>query len=443
MFHAFSPRVLASIALALACFRGEFLGPNAAAQAEEIEFNRDVRSILSENCFACHGPDQNKREGGLRLDNRDGAIAPSDSGKVAIVAGNPDHSELIARILSDDPDVHMPPARSEKHLTTAQKETLRQWVAQGAKYQSHWAFIPPVRPSLPKLTNIAAEQANPIDLFIRGRLEREGILPAKEADKVTLIRRATLDLTGLPPKPDEIDAFLKDQSVNAYEKVVDRLLNAPQYGERMALNWLDYARYADSNGFQSDGSRDIWAWRDWVIQAYNKNLPFDQFTIEQLAGDLLPNATPDQIIATGFNRNHRLNGEGGRIEAEWFVETVIDRVETTGLTWLGLTFNCCRCHDHKFDPISQKEFYSLYAFFNSNDESGVLAPAGKKGENTPPLLTLSTAETEREIARLESAKSDADTNLKNAEIRLPAWIQEWEKSREVKPSETETPWRPL
>ena len=441
IFKAFPTKVLASIALALPCFAGEFLGLSDIAQAEEIEFNRDVRSILSENCFACHGPDHNKREGGLRLDSRDGAVAKSDSGKVAIVAGNPDQSELIARILSDDPDVHMPPARSEKHLTTAQKETLRQWVAQGAKYQSHWAFIPPVRPSLPRVANMTTERANPIDLFIRGRLEREGCSPAKEADKVTLIRRATLDLTGLPPNPEEIDAFLKDESINAYEKVIDRLLNAPQYGERMALNWLDYARYADSNGFQSDGSRDIWAWRDWVIQAYNKNLPFDQFTIEQLAGDLLPNATPDQIIATGFNRNHRLNGEGGRIEAEWFVETVIDRVETTGLTWLGLTFNCCRCHDHKFDPISQKEFYSLYAFFNSNDESGVLAPSGKNGENTPPLLTLSTAETEREIARLESIRSNADTNLKNAESRLPAWIQDWEKSMAVKPSEIESEWR--
>ena len=412
-------------------------------EAEELEFNRDIRPILSDNCFTCHGPDQNKREGGLRLDVRDAATSASESGKVAIVAGNPDQSELVARLSSNDPDFQMPPPRSEKHLSASQKETLHQWIAQGAKYQGHWAFIPPVRPTLPKITSVHAEHPNPIDLFIRARLEREAIPASKDADKVTLIRRATLDLTGLPPKPVEVDAFLNDHSSHAYEKVLDRLLSSPQYGERMALNWLDYARYADSNGFQSDGSRDIWAWRDWIIDAYNKNMPFDQFTIEQLAGDMLPNATRDQIIATGFNRNHRLNGEGGRIEAEWFVETVIDRVETTGLTWLGLTFNCCRCHDHKFDPISQKEFYSLFAILNSNEESGVLAPAGKNGENTPPLLTLATPETDKEIARLESLKVKAEASLKKADEQLPEWINAWEKSVAAKPSQIETEWRPI
>ena len=250
--------------------------------------------------------------------------------------------------------------------------------------------------------------------------------PSPQADRETLIRRVSLDLTGLPPTPAEVDAFLSDSSARAYEKVVDRLLMSPHYGERMALNWLDYARYADSNGYQSDGSREMWAWRDWTINAYNRNLPFDQFTIEQIAGDLLPDATRDQIIATGFNRNHRLNGEGGRIVEEWFVETVIDRVETTGLTWLGLTFNCCRCHDHKYDPISQREFYQMFAFFNSNDESGVLAPNGKNGDNTEPTISVSTPEQDAKLARLQDQTRDAEDRVKSLADRLPELIAAWE-----------------
>ncbi|MCY2974700.1 MAG: PSD1 and planctomycete cytochrome C domain-containing protein [Planctomycetota bacterium] len=413
------------------------------AYSDDIEFNRDIRPILSENCFVCHGPDQNKLEGGLRLDFRDQAVAEADSGKAAIVAGHPEQSELMVRVQSNDPDIVMPPPLVDKKLTKAQKEMLEKWIANGATYQGHWAFIPPVHPSLPVDANRENESSNLIDHFVRARLAKENIRPSPEADRATLIRRATLDLTGLPPTPGDIDSFLEDSSPSAYEKVVDRLLASPHYGERMALTWMDYARYADSNGFQSDGSRDIWAWRDWLIQAYNRNLPFDQFTIEQLAGDMLPNASRDQIIATGFNRNHRLNGEGGRIEEEWFVETVIDRVETTGLTWLGLTFNCCRCHDHKYDPISQKEFYSFFAYFNSNEEKGVLAPAGKEGENTPPLLKLTSPEQEAEIAKLEAAIRDSEKVLASTKKELPAAMAAWEKSLIDGELELVTDWRQL
>ncbi|MDA1230694.1 MAG: DUF1549 and DUF1553 domain-containing protein, partial [Planctomycetota bacterium] len=251
----------------------------------------------------------------------------------------------------------------------------------------------------------------------------------------------SLDLTGLPPSPVEIDAFLADNSPAAYEKLVDRLLNSPHYGDRMAISWLDYARYADSNGFQSDGSRDIWAWREWVINAYNRNMPFDQFTVEQLAGDMLPNATPDQIIATGFNRNHRLNGEGGRIEQEWFVETVIDRVETTGLTWLGLTVNCCRCHDHKYDPITQKEFYQLFAYFNSVEESGVLSPQGKNGENTPPLMTLMTPELKSQESTLKAAVSTAEEQKKLALPMLAGLLTAWELKAKSETEAEQSVWK--
>ncbi len=432
-----------SLSLLFFCFVNGLLALPAMVRADENEFNRVIRPLLSENCFICHGPDQNKREGGLRLDLREQAIIASDSGKTGIVAGHPEQSELIARIESTDPDVQMPPPRLEKKLTESQKEALKKWIKDGAPYQGHWAFTSPTRPTIPNTWEAASERLNPVDFFVRDRLIKENILPAPEADRVTLIRRVSQDLIGLPPTPLDVSQFLEDSSLDAYEKVVDRLLSSPHYGERMALTWMDYARYADSNGYQSDGSRDIWAWRDWLIQAYNRNLPFDQFTIEQLAGDMLPNATRDQIVATGFNRNHRLNGEGGRIEEEWFVETVIDRVETTGLTWLGLTFNCCRCHDHKFDPISQKEFYSLFAYFNSNEESGVLAPAGKNGENTPPLLKLTTTEEEREEARLQTALKVSETNLKNATTGLTAAISEWEKSLSKDNSQLTNEWQRL
>jgi len=418
------------------------------ADDQRVSFNRDVRPILSDACFHCHGPDDQQRQAGLRFDQRESAVAKSESGETPIVPGDLLASELVKRITSDDKSIVMPPPDSGKTISPAQIETLKRWISEGAEYEGHWAFQKVVRPDVPAVSGNErhidfASSRNPIDRFIEARLKQANLQPSKQASRETLIRRVSLDLTGLPPSPQEVNAYLADTSPEAYEKVVDRLLSSPHYGERMALNWLDYARYADSNGYQSDGSRDMWAWRDWTINAYNRNLPFDQFTIEQIAGDLLPNPTRDQIVATGFNRNHRLNGEGGRIVDEWFVETVIDRVETTGLTWLGLTFNCCRCHDHKYDPISQREFYQMFAFFNSNDESGVLAPNGKNGDNTEPTISVATPEQEAELAKLQDQARDAEDKVKSLVDRLPELIAAWEpKFRKQLESESET-WKLL
>jgi Protein of unknown function (DUF1553)/Protein of unknown function (DUF1549)/Planctomycete cytochrome C len=396
------------------------------SQNPRVNFSRDIRPILSDKCFQCHGPDESKRQGGLRLDARESATQAAESGETAIVAGKVDDSELIKRVTTTDAAIKMPPSESNKSLSAPEIDLLRRWITEGANYESHWAFNPPKKADLPTAESITPTwSSNPIDRFLAQRLKQEGLQPNEPADKYTLIRRAALDLIGLPPTPSQVDRFLADDSPEAHDRMLDELFASPRYGERMALNWLDYARYADSNGFQSDGSRDIWGWRDWVINAYNQNMPFDQFTIEQLAGDMLPNATQDQVIATGFNRNHRLNGEGGRIVEEWFVETVIDRVETTGLTWLGLTLNCCRCHDHKYDPISQREFYQLFAFFNSVDESGVLAPSGKNGENTPPLLTMKSAAHGAEIARREKEIAALNEQWTQAKHQLPELAATW------------------
>ena len=396
---------------------------STARSEDKLQFNRDIRPILSDACFQCHGPDEQERKGGFRLDLEKDAFTAGESGVTPIVPGDPDKSELLARVLlpEDDVDV-MPPPEIGKSLTDTQKQTLRKWIEQGADYEGHWAFVAPGRPEVPEIEGAG----HPVDAFLIERLKREGLVMQSEADKETLLRRVSLDLTGLPPTIAEMDAFLADTAPDAYENAVDRLLSSPHFGERMAMEWLDLARYADSNGFQSDGSRDMWIWRDWLIGAYNRNLPFDQFTIEQLAGDLLPEPTQDQIIATGFNRNHRLNGEGGRIVEEWFVETVIDRVETTGMTWMALTLNCARCHDHKYDPISQKEFYELFAYFNSNDESGVLGSNGKNGVNTPPLLRVSDEVAKAKIAELDAAIAKAEASLKTAKDELPKALARWE-----------------
>ncbi|MBI1313579.1 DUF1553 domain-containing protein [bacterium] len=409
----------------------------ARADADDVSFNRDIRPILSDTCFTCHGPGEEDRQAGLRLDLRDAAIGKAESGDVAIVPGNVQASELVARITAEDESLRMPPVESGKSLTPKQIELFKQWIREGAKYEGHWAYSKPQRPDVPEFEALV-EQAvslgadrnrlqtwrdNPIDRFVLQRMLNVGLTPSAEADRETLIRRVTLDLTGLPPTLADVDAFLADESPNAWENVIDRLLASSHYGEQMALPWLDAARFGDSNGFQTDDSRSMWAWRDWVINAYNRNLPFDQFTIEQLAGDLLPDPTQDQMIATGFNRNHRLNGEGGRIVEEWFVETVIDRVETTGLTWLGLTLNCCRCHDHKYDPISQREFYQLFAFFNSVDESGVLA-RGASG-NTAPILTVASDEQKAELTRLEAAGKTAEERATSLKGQLPQLIADW------------------
>ena len=319
------------------------------AQAK-LDYNRDVRPILAESCFNCHGPDANSRKAKLRLDTAGGATAERKGGIVPVVPGKPDESELVARIFSDDPDEQMPPPDHPMQLDADEKAILRQWIAEGAEYKGHWAFIKPER----------IETKHGIDSFAAAKFRETGLKPNATASRPTLIRRLSLDLTGLPPTPEEVIAFVNDESPDAYEKLVDHLLASPRYGERMAMWWLDGARYADSHGYQADWERYQWPWRDWVIKAFNDNMPFDQFTVEQLAGDLLPNATTSQIVATGFNRNHRINTEGGSIAAEWLVENVVDRVETTSAVWLGLTFGCARCHDHKYDPISQKEFYQFF-----------------------------------------------------------------------------------
>ena len=413
--------------------------PLLARGEETVRFNRDIRPVLSDKCFHCHGPDEKERKGGLRLDVRSDALKGGKSGQPALVPGQPDESEIIRRVLTDDEDDLMPPPDLHKAVTPAEAETLRRWIAQGATYEGHWAFLPPIAETPPPGAD------HPIDGFLLQTLQKHSLAFSPEAPRETLIRRVTLDLTGLPPSPAEIDAFTADTSPDAYGKVVDRLLASPRYGEHMAAQWLDLARYADSNGFQTDSSRVMWPWRDWVINAFNRNLPFNQFTIEQLAGDLLPEPNRDQLVATGFNRNTRLNGEGGRIVEEWFAETVIDRVETTGLTWMALTLNCCRCHDHKYDPISQKEFYQFFAWFNSNEESGVLDSEGgnRGGGNSAPVLPLASPEQESDVARLKSAITEAEAAKTTAEQALPQLQTPWEeKLRAVLASSPQT-WQPL
>ncbi len=400
--------------------------PIAAAEpAPPIEFNRDIRPILADACFHCHGPDKARRKANLRLDVEADAKA-ARAGKSAVVPGNLEKSELIRRIAAHDPAERMPPVNSGRSLSNEQVEKLRRWVKQGAGWQKHWAFIPPVRPELPKVKNESWPRS-PIDRFILARLEREGLAPSPEAAKTTLIRRLSFDLTGLPPTPAELDAFVRDSEANpqaAYEKLVERLLASPRYGERMAWRWLEAARYADTNGYQTDGEREMWRWRDWVIEAYNRNLPFDQFTIEQLAGDLLPNATLDQNIATGFNRNHRGNSEGGIVPEEYAVEYVVDRVETTATVWLGLTLGCARCHDHKFDPFSQKEFYQLFAFFNSIPEKGRAVKYG----NSPPFIQAPTMEQQKRLEQLQQEESDAGKRFEKVRPEIGAAQERWEKT---------------
>src|SRR5262245_25003862 len=390
---------------------------NLPKAAVPIDFDREVRPILSDNCFACHGPDENQRKAKLRFDTKEGAFAKPG----VITPGDASKSRLYQRISSKDQDMVMPPASSGHKLTEKQIETIRRWIDEGARWNDHWAFVPPKRPEIPTVKNTAWVR-NPIDSFILARLEREGLKPQPEADRTTLLRRVYLDLTGLPPTPAEVDAFLADRSPDAYEKVVDKLLASPHYGERMAMVWLDLARYADTHGYHIDSHRDMWPWRDWLIRAFNENKRFDQFTIEQLAGDLLPEAAQDQKIATGFNRNHMINFEGGAIPEEYLNEYVIDRVETTATTWLGLTMGCARCHSHKYDPISQKEFYQFYAFFNSVPEVGL---DGRTG-NAAPILTLPTDEQKAEQQRLTRSLQDLTDALSDKNVA--PLKQEWEKT---------------
>ena len=366
----------------------QFSAGESTATAAEVDFTRDVQPILAANCLACHGFDAESREAGLRLDDAEAATAELDSGARAIVPGNPTASELVVRIESDDSDLVMPPPGSGHTLTAEQRETLRSWVEAGAAYAKHWAFEP-----LANVTPPAAQAlGHPVDEFIAAKLAGAGLSFSPEAAPETLLRRVSLDLTGLPPTLNELDAFLADWAVDAdaaYTAAVDRLLASPHYGERMARWWLDMARYADSNGYSIDGPREIWAWRDWVIAAFNEDMPFDQFTIEQLAGDLLPEATISQQLATGFHRNTAINQEGGIDKEQFRIDSVFDRVATTGVVWLGLSIGCAQCHDHKFDPVSQQDYYRLFAFFNNQDEPrlSLAADALLFPATAPPVAT--------------------------------------------------------
>lgn len=410
-------------ALALLCAATLFQEhSDAAGPPAKVDFNRDVRPILSDKCFVCHGPDSARRKADLRLDQRESAIAERE-GQRAIVPGNARTSQAITRILSTDADELMPPPSSTLKLTTAEIELLKRWIDEGAEYQPHWAFIPPRQDPAP-ITRQAKGAFSPIDSFIRVRLDKEGLTASAEADRSTLLRRISFDLTGLPPTTGELDEFIADPAPDAYEKQVDRLLASPRFGERMATNWLDAARYSDTNGYQTDGPRFMWRWRDWVIDAFNQNQPFDSFTIDQLAGDLIrerdhrdPGSEPavatsgassiadSRLIATGFNRNHRGNAEGGIIPEEFRVEYVVDRVETTGTVWLGLTIGCARCHDHKYDPVSQREFYQLFAFFNQVPEPGKYI----RNDNSMPYLPAPTAVQQQALTALERERAAADS----------------------------------
>ncbi|MFO0953335.1 MAG: PSD1 and planctomycete cytochrome C domain-containing protein [Isosphaeraceae bacterium] len=423
-------RLTALVWLALA------LLPHARAGEPQtpVDFARDVQPVLSDRCYPCHGPDASTRKGKLRLDRKADAFADR-GGYSAFVAGKPDESEAFSRITADD-DTRMPPSKHGKSLSKAEVVLVKNWLEQGAPWPEHWAFTPPTRPASPQVKN-AGWPRNPIDAFVLARLEKEGLGPSPEAAKHTLIRRVSFDLTGLPPTPEELNAFLADHEPGSYERVVDRLLHSRHFGERLAMDWLDLARYADTDGYQGDATRTNWPWRDWVVSAFNSGMPFDRFTVEQFAGDLLPNATHEQILATAFHRNHMTNGEGGRDPEESRVDYVIDRINTTGTVWLGLTLGCCQCHSHKFDPVTQADYYSLSAFFNSIDEDG------KAGKAAKPYLAYKSPFAARALAdaqqRLKARQADESAAREAARPAFDRWLAG--QVREVRPGFRA--WRPF
>jgi hypothetical protein len=382
-----------------------FLLAGAAMAADgKLQFNRDIRPILSDKCFACHGPDAKTKGIALRLDSEEAAKRDLGRGRRGVVGGDAAASLVVQRITHARPALRMPPAASGVTLTDTEIETLKTWITQGAEWEAHWSFIPPVK------------KPGSIDSFVKERLAREGLSMSPPASKETLIRRATLDLTGLPPTPAEVDAFVKGGS---YEKLLDRLLASPRFGERMAARWLDAARYADTNGYQYDGERVMWRWRDYVIESFNKNKPFDKFVVEQIAGDMLPNATFEQKLATGFNRNHRGNTEDGIVDAEYAVEYVVDRIETTSAVFMGLTMGCTRCHNHKYDPFTQKEFYQMFAYFNNVPERGRAMKYG----NSPPLIAAPTDEQQKKLASMNARIAALEARVPAAPPRQAAWAQ--------------------
>ena len=396
----------------------------APAAPLTVDFGRDIRPIFSENCYTCHGPDKDKRKAGLRLDLQEDAFKKLDSGGFALVAGKPEQSRLLAVItLPPEDDDHMPPAKTGKKLSSAQVDLLRRWIVQGAKWAEHWSYVAPERPAAPEVKNKKWPR-NDVDRFILSALEKKGLKPNPEADRYTLIRRLSLDLTGLPPTVPAVDDFIADKSPDAYGKLVERLLASPHYGERLALAWLDQARYADTSGYHFDGFRQMHLWRDWVIKAFNDNKPFDQFTIEQLAGDLLPDATIDQKIASGFHRNVMTNDEGGADPEEYLAKYVVDRVSTTAQVWLGTTVGCAECHDHKYDPISAKEFYQFYAFFHSVPEKGL---DGTRVRNPAPVLKVPSPDQGSRLIRFLDLIPAAEKSLAERETELPKAQKAWEK----------------
>ncbi len=395
-----------------------------ASSSPPVNFDRDIRGIFSENCYACHGPDEKQRKAKLRLDDRENVFLARKDHSI-IVPGHRDQSELWRRLTTSDADDRMPPAKTGKTLSQAQVELIGRWIDQGATWQVHWSFVTPTRPVIPNVKN-SSWPRNPIDNFVLARLEKEGLPPSPPADKPTLVRRAALDLTGLPPTLEEVDSFVADGSSDAYEKVVDRLLDSAPYGEQMARDWLDAARYADTHGFHIDAERVIWPYRDWVINAFNQNKPFDQFTIEQLAGDLLPNPTVQQLVATGFDRCNMSTGEGGAIEQEYLVKYAIDRATTMGTVFLGLTVGCAQCHDHKYDPIRQKEFYSLYAFFNNVAEAGL---DGNKPNPDPFIKVASPTQTQQSAqfrAQIASIQKQLDGPMPELDAKQTEWQTAWQ-----------------
>lgn len=414
-----------------ALFAEPMQAPRPAAPGK-VDFSRDVLPILSNNCFMCHGPDEGTRKAKLRLDQRESATKLNRAGDAAIVPGDAKKSELVRRILASDTD-QMPPPASHKKLSAEQKDILAKWIAEGAEYKLHWAFVKPTRPAIPAVKGKDWVQ-NEIDAFILDRLEKASLKPSAVAEKTALIRRLSIDLRGLPPTLAEQDQFLNDTSPDAYAKLVDRMLHSPRYGEKLALLWMDCARFGDTSGFHFDSYRQMWPWRDWVIKAYNDNLPFDQFTVWQLAGDLLPNATMEQKIASGFNRNTRFNEEGGADPNEFVIRYNVDRTSTLGQVWLGMTLGCAECHSHKYDPISHKEFYQLYAYFTGINEP---MTSGNHGQPLPPLMKVPTADQTRDLETFKKSQAAAQEKL-TAALKAIVYKDPLEgKAAEFKPQTAE------
>jgi hypothetical protein len=422
------PAFLLPGALALAALAAVAASPPAAKDAgkagkdhtagKPIDFTRDVRPILT-RCFRCHGPDDKARKAGLRLDTRDGATKKSRSGAIAVVPGDPAKSELLARVTSEDDTEVMPPPKVGPRLSPAETATLRAWIAGGASYSAHWSYVKPVRPSIPAVSDPGWPN-NPIDHFVLDRLDREGLKPAVPADRAAILRRVSLDLTGLPPTIEMADAFLSDTRPDAYERMVDRLLAMPTFGERWGSPWLDLARYADSQGYANDPDRTIWRYRDWVIDALNANLSYDRFTIEQLAGDLLPKPTTEQLIATGFHRNTLTNTEGGTTPEEFRSAAVVDRVNTTMQVWMGTTIGCAQCHNHKYDPFSQKEYYQLYAILNNTED--------RNSGDDFPTITVALAGREAELSAIDAKLPELRKGRDAEQVKIDKGLVEWEKT---------------